>query len=49
MKRFSILFLTLLFTLLLALPVFAYLGNPRTMKFHQDDCQTIKHRQFRRD
>ncbi|WP_303815038.1 hypothetical protein [Acidaminococcus timonensis] len=44
MKRALVILLTLLSTLCLATPALAYLGNPRTMKFHNENCRTIKHR-----
>lgn len=44
MKKAVVILLTLISTLCLAVPALAYLGNPRTMKFHNNDCRTIKHR-----
>ena len=45
MKKTLVILLTLLSTLCLAAPAMAYLGNPRTMKFHNENCRTIKHRE----
>ena len=44
MKKALVILVALLFTLCLAAPALAYLGNPRTMKFHNESCRTIKHR-----
>lgn len=44
MKKAVVILLTLVSTLCLAAPALAYLGNPRTMKFHNENCRTIKHR-----
>jgi len=44
MKKALVILFTLLSTFCLAVPALAYLGNPRTMKFHNNDCRTIKHR-----
>ena len=45
MKKALVILVALLSTLCLAAPALAYLGNPRTMKFHNDNCRTIRHRE----
>lgn len=44
MKKALVILAALLSTLCLAAPALAYLGNPRTMKFHNESSRTIKHR-----
>ncbi|WP_303225087.1 Ada metal-binding domain-containing protein [uncultured Acidaminococcus sp.] len=45
MKKALVILVALLSTLCLTAPALAYLGNPRTMKFHNDNCRTIRHRE----